>query len=91
MSPDPFFVLLEACDNPDLDPAGATAHVPREHRQVLSLAEAQRVCLEFIAQYDLGSGNWAGGRVTSCGKGVAYISYNGRAWTLDRQPTPIHL
>lgn len=31
--------------------------------------------------HELGGGNWTGGQVFDGGTQIAYISYNGRAWT----------
>jgi hypothetical protein len=51
-----------------------------------TLVEASDVCQRFIAEHDLGSSNWNGGRVRdlSTGKIVALVSYNGRIWTPQR-------
>lgn len=46
-----------------------------------SIAEASAACRKFIADNELGGGNWSGGDVQDeAGKVVARISYNGRAW-----------
>jgi hypothetical protein len=49
---------------------------------VASLEEASASCLAFIAEHDLGGGNWSGGQVrdTATGVVVARVSYNGRLW-----------
>lgn len=45
---------------------------------VRSLSDAQVRCLVFIAENNLGAGNWTGGLVYEAEKKVARISYNGR-------------
>lgn len=49
---------------------------------VASLGEASQKCMDYIEQYDLGGGNWAGGQVYENGKQIARISYNGRVWDM---------
>ncbi len=45
-----------------------------------SLEEASAACRKYIAQWNLGSGNWCGeaGKVYRAEKLVATIAYNGR-------------
>lgn len=46
---------------------------------VPTLAAASKACLDYIAHYQLGGGNWAGGLVTdNDGNVIATVSYNGR-------------
>lgn len=42
---------------------------------------ASKICRNYIDDWDLGGGNWAGGQVYHPTKGlIAYVSYNGRVW-----------
>ena len=75
-------VKLAACGNPDFGQStGPLPGIPRRTVEVKDLAEASAVCLRFIAEHDLGVGNWAGGEVRDGRKKiVARVSYNGRVW-----------
>ncbi len=78
-----FVVELGCRGNPDLgqDPRRSLPGVPGWARaRCWSLAEASAVCREWIARYELGGGNWRGGRVYEGGKLHAYVSYNGVVW-----------
>lgn len=66
-------------DIPEDPPAGKSKWVP-----VKSIADASKVCRQFLDQYGLGGGNWTGGLVVKDGMPIAEISYNGRAWKPDR-------
>ena len=49
-----------------------------------TLKEASDLCLAYIAEWDLGGGNWTGGDVYHPIKGkIASISYNGAVWKGD--------
>jgi hypothetical protein len=79
-----FRVRLASVGNPDFgqNPRvrkyGAEA---KRWQKVGSIAEASAACRKFIADNELGGGNWSGGDVQDeAGKVVARISYNGRAW-----------
>lgn len=66
------------------------------YARVDSLAEASRLCREYIQEFDLGGGNWTGGLITEVRnhkKVVGHVSYNGivwpgqpRDWTPETQP-----
>lgn len=73
---------LQADPNPDfsLGSHEASVSVPQRLVPVDSLAEAQSLALAFIAEHDLGSGNWTGGLVLRDGEPYARVSYNGRIW-----------
>ena len=85
-------VTLAHCKNPDIKGGYWTAiSRPRKFQIEVgpSYAEAVTICLAFIAEYDLGGGNWAGGQVyDDDGKQVARISYNGRLWRGAGYPEP---
>lgn len=72
-------VQLSARQNPDFprrDDLPRARTVP-----VVTLEEASARCLRFIAEHDLGGGNWSGGKVRdAAGVVVARVSYNGRVW-----------
>lgn len=76
-------VELKSVGNPDFnqDPNkplyGAE---PNKNLKVKNLKEAKEACLKFIEDNDLGSGNWAGGRVYEGKNLIARVSYNGRVW-----------
>ena len=78
-----FHVSLSACGNPDFGQSRDIG-VPKRVVAVTSLEEASTACQNYIAEFNLGSGNWTGGKVY--GKGgavVARISYNGRIWPVQ--------
>lgn len=65
-------------ENPRCRKPGAEANC---WKKVGSVAEASTVCRQFIADNELGGGNWSGGEIQDAdGKVIARISYNGRAW-----------
>lgn len=76
-----FTVRLSARQNPDLP---SRQDLPRARTvQVASLEDASERCRAFIAEHDLGGGNWSGGQVRDIATGavVARVSYNGRVWS----------
>jgi len=78
----PLIVVLSACGNPDiLQPENLG--IPIKKEQVFTLIEASEVCQEYIREYELGGGNWLGGKVFDAitNEQVAYVSYNGKVWT----------
>lgn len=77
-----FSVLLSSVGNPDHgeDPNRRVPGVPRRTAAVKTLAEASTVCTQYITEFTLGGGNWAGGQIHSGGSQVAQVSYNGRVW-----------
>jgi len=47
-----------------------------------SLRQASALCRQYINFYNLGGGNWNGGKIYKIdGEPVAVVSYNGRLWT----------
>ncbi len=80
----PYRVTLSSVGNPDFgqNPNRPLPGVRRRIDPVKTLNEASEACCKFIAEHALGSGNWAGGEVTTeDGCVVARISYNGRVWS----------
>lgn len=74
-------VFCSSIGNPDWDQNPNAPISPEKFYAVNNLKEAAAKCKQYIADYDLGGGNWTGGQVyCKDGKIVAEISYNGRAW-----------
>lgn len=76
-------VALCSCGNPDHGQDSPQS--PSRRVWVDSLEEASAACREYIEQWNLGGGNWAGdaGMVYFNGSKVATISYNGKIWQED--------
>jgi len=54
-----------------------------------TLDEASKICREYILNFNLGGGNWAGGQVYHPKKGlIANISFNGKVWKLNNTKYP---
>ena len=77
-----FIVSLESVGNPDRgqDPENELPGVKNIQKKVTSLAQAAKVCRDFIRSNELGGGNWSGGLVTRQEMPVARVSYNSRVW-----------
>lgn len=77
-------VKLRAPGNPDFQQYAAIA--PPRNVPVVSVQEAVQVCMAYIAEFELGSGNWGhgAGEVLRSGRRYAWISWNGRVWRPDR-------
>lgn len=75
-------VYLTSVGNPDYnqDPNKCLPNAPSLFKPVDSIQAASKVCLEYISEFELGSGNWKGGQVYKDNMQIAYISYNGRIW-----------
>lgn len=54
--------------------------VPTKMVEKNSIEECQEVVREYIDEYELGGGNWDGGKVFKDNEQIGYISYNGRYW-----------
>ena len=76
-------VKLSSCGNPDYRQDPNASISPAETISVETLKEASERCESYIARWDLGGGNWAGGQVYDAGKQIARISYNGRIWGMN--------
>ena len=77
-----FKVTLASVGNPDFRQCSTRSlpGVPRLTVVAASMLAAASACREYIAEHDLGGGNWAGGDITLDGKLVARVSYNGQIW-----------
>ena len=80
-------VILSSVGNPDFrqDPNKPLFGCePNKVVKVKTFKEASEVCVKFIIDNDLGSGNWSGGSIYNHrGKIIAIVSYNGRVWKGD--------
>lgn len=76
-------VELNSIGNPDYyrDPTKQVERTLAIMKHVNSIEDAQREVRTYIEKHNLGSGNWAGGKVlTEENEYVGHISYNGRFW-----------
>ena len=71
---------LKLASVPNPDHAEWFSLAPLRYITVDSLKDASKKCREYIEEFNLGSGNWAGGQVSQNRKQIARISYNGRVW-----------
>lgn len=59
---------------------------PNKIIPVKSFKDARELCMKFIEENDLGSGNWDGGEILNDkDEVIAHVSYNGRVW--EGKPT----
>lgn len=79
-----YLVSLNSCGNPDRhqNPDQPLYGVKPKLAAAKTMAEASKICREYIAANELGGGNWAGGAIWLCDVLVANVSYNGRVWWL---------
>ena len=83
-----YSVILASCGNPDLgqDPHEPLWGAPTERIYTASIEECQQRVLDYIDEYDVGAGNWAGGEVLDgMGNIIGTISYNGRFWPKEEE------
>lgn len=77
----PYTVRLAAVGNPDMRQGRTLPGVRAQTVRARDFAEASERCRAYIAEHDLGAGNWSGGDVRDhTGALVARVSYNGRVW-----------
>lgn len=68
------------------NPNAPVPGVPDQMMVCTSIEDCQQCVEEYIEEYDLGAGNWAGGNVYEyLGKLIGYISYNGRFWPKEEK------
>jgi len=82
-------VELASCGNPDhyQDPYQPMYGCESNHFITIdTLEEASKECRKFIENYNLGGGNWIGGKVYENGKCIAEISLTGKIMP----PSPKH-
>lgn len=80
-------VELSSVGNPDFgqDPNRKMYDCePNKKVEVDSFEKASLLCSQFINKNELGGGNWSGGLITEGRKKLAYVSYNGRVWKIDK-------
>jgi hypothetical protein len=83
---DKMIVTLKASKNVDFAANTRQGSISKKQTQqtVSSFAEASAACRAYIVKYQLGGGNWSGGRVyDDQGQQIARVSYNGRVWAMD--------
>ena len=77
-------VILSSIGNPDQgqDPTQPLFGCePCKTLPVSSFKEARDLCIKFISDNNLGSGNWNGGQILDDNeKVIAFVSCNGRVW-----------
>jgi hypothetical protein len=76
-------VELKSVENPDYyeDPSKSLDGCDSDKIvEVCSFRMASKVCRIFITDNNLGSGNWAGGKIFLNDEQIAHVSYNGRVW-----------
>jgi len=76
-------VVLASVGNPDFrqDPTRSLPGVGNLVVPVADFEAASEACLAYIAENDLGGGNWAGGLIINeSGVELGRVSYNGRVW-----------
>jgi 8-oxo-dGTP pyrophosphatase MutT (NUDIX family) len=76
-----YLLVCTSAGNPDFQQAPELSISPEEVYIVSSPIEASEKARAYIAEYELGGGNWTGGHVfNDAGEIVARVSYNGRVW-----------
>jgi len=76
-------VKLSSCGNPDHGQNPTDSLSPTVFCEVATFKGASLICTKYIANWNLGGGNWAGGQIHKDGKQVARVSYNGRIWDMN--------
>lgn len=84
--PQALVVALKSAGNPDFGQNPKYSVSPTRLTPCHHLQHASECCRRYIAEHDLGAGNWTGGTVYHPTKGpIAQVSYNGRVWRYDPQ------
>jgi hypothetical protein len=79
-----FAVICESRGNIDHRQNPFEEISPRQIFACESLKQASEYCRNYIDKFDLGSGNWAIGKVLHPTTGhIANVSYNGKVWNLN--------
>ena len=75
-------VLLSAHGNPDYNQNPYEKICPCYYAESDSIEQCQKLVSKYIAEYNLGGGNWTGGKVIETSKNthIGDISYNCRFW-----------
>lgn len=76
-------LTMSSRGNPDFRENPKDEMSPALTVEVNSWQEASAACEAYIAQYQLGGGNWTGGQICEDGRQIARVSYNGRVWDLE--------
>lgn len=82
-----YSLKLRSVGNPDY---GQYAPISEPRTVIVeSLRAAVEECLSYIAEWDLGGGNWTSPTVYCNGKPICKIAYNGSLWSIDGQQVPL--
>jgi len=76
---------LSSRGNPDFRENPNDALSPTISIEVAGWQAASAAWEAYIAQYNLGGGNWTGGQIYEHARQIARVSYNGRVWDLDER------
>jgi len=79
----PFTVKMSSVGNPDFNQNPRKPMSPPAEKRAYDLTDASLLCMDYINYWDLGGGNWTGGKVFKDGKQIARVSYNGRVWDMQ--------
>ena len=87
VKPQLYTVVLSSGGNEDFGEDPNEAQSPTQRVKVKTFKEASQVCLKYIVDHNLGSGQWYAGVKAGMvydrdGKPVARVSYNGRVWVV---------
>ncbi|MBE2198465.1 MAG: hypothetical protein IAE79_07620 [Anaerolinea sp.] len=74
-------VMMWGVGNPDFGQSPFELVAPVEIVAVCDFAEASAACRAYIAEHELGGGNWRGEVFDNRVDLVATVSYNGRVWS----------
>jgi len=84
-------VKLSSCGNPDHGQSPHDSLSPTVSCEVATFKGARLICTKYIANWNLGGGNWAGGQIYEDGKQVARVSYNGRVWDMNDEEIKLEI
>ena len=87
-APQPFRVELNHGPNPDISGGywqDGNPDAPVGWIGADSLADASRICRDYIRDHGLGGGNWTGGAIMNAETGdpVGRVAYNGRVFDMN--------
>jgi hypothetical protein len=87
-----FAVICESYGNIDHKENPFEEMSPKQVFACDSLKQASEYCLNYIDEFDLGGGNWTGGKVFHPKIGhIANVSYNGKVWKLNGELFPVQV
>ena len=86
------WVCLDSSENPSVIFQGSRnakiaetyKNIETVYYEISNLSEASEICRKYISYFNLGSGNFSGGRVLDDNNNfIARVSYNGRIWNSE--------